>query len=396
MKRALLNVLSLVRVVTSVLEGEDALSDDPSVRSRSDFDQLRRENALLKEELRLKDARMERVSPRRRPHYRPAERMSILELKACRGWTAEEVANRFHLSSATVSSWQRRVDDPESAGLLELREPANKFPQFIRLAVKRLKLLCPRLGKDKIAEMFCPAGMEISASTVSRIVKEPSPAPESGPAKKTLVRPRRPNEAWLIDLTVVPIGGFGFWINWSPFSVPQCWPFCDWVGAVIDMYSRRIQGVTVFHKEPTASAIRELLTRVANRGGLPKYLVSDHDPVFKCKTIRDWCGESVGHRFGAVGQKGSIAIIERFFLTLKNQCTRVITVGPRQVPFRREIQIFRDCYNEHRTHASLGGRTPQEVYDGVATEATPPLKGEVIQLKFYKQRRHLPIVRRAA
>ena len=311
-----MNVLSLGRVVTSVLEAEDALSDDPEIRSRAAHEQLEREVALLRQELRLKDERMERVPPRRRPHYTPIERMEILELKASRGWSTQEAADRFQVTAATISSWQRRVDDPESQGLLEVREPVNKFPQFIRAAVKRLKLLCPRLGKDKIAELFCRSGIEISSSTVGRIVKEPSPAPESPKTNRTLVRSKRPNEAWLIDLTMVPIGGFGFWIRWSPFSVPQCWPFCYWVCAVIDMYSRRIQGVAVFHKEPKAGAIRALLTRVAKREGRPKYLVSDHDPVFKCQSIRDWCGDSVGHRFGAVGQKESIAIIERFFLTL--------------------------------------------------------------------------------
>ncbi len=60
-KGALLNVLSLGRVVTSVLEAEDALSDDPETRSRAAHGQLQREVALLRQELRLKDERMERV-----------------------------------------------------------------------------------------------------------------------------------------------------------------------------------------------------------------------------------------------------------------------------------------------------------------------------------------------
>jgi hypothetical protein len=45
-------------------------------------DRARQEIALLREELRIKDARMASIPPRRRPHYPPKERLAILELKA--------------------------------------------------------------------------------------------------------------------------------------------------------------------------------------------------------------------------------------------------------------------------------------------------------------------------
>ncbi len=81
-----------------------------------------------KRSLRLKDARMGRVHPRRRSHYTATERMAILELKASRGWSTQEAADLLHVTPATISSWQRRADDPDSAGLLELREPARQVP----------------------------------------------------------------------------------------------------------------------------------------------------------------------------------------------------------------------------------------------------------------------------
>jgi hypothetical protein len=36
---------------------------------------------LLRDEIRIADARMARIDPRRRPYYRPTDRMAILELK---------------------------------------------------------------------------------------------------------------------------------------------------------------------------------------------------------------------------------------------------------------------------------------------------------------------------
>ena len=200
---ALLNVISLGRVCASVIEADDELHGRLTGEAV-----LRREIAQLQGELRVKDARMSRVPPRRRPHYIAIERMAILELRAARGWSVEETAKRFHVSEATIVSWERRCDDDGPVTLLQLREPVNKFSDLVRAGVRRLKTICPRLGKDKIAEMFCRAGVEISASTVRRIVKERGPAtplPAIEPAQE-LVRAKRPNDVWLIDLPprVVP------------------------------------------------------------------------------------------------------------------------------------------------------------------------------------------------
>ena len=98
-----------------------------------------------------------------------------------------------------------------------------------------------------------------------------------------------------------------------------------------------------------------------------------------------------------MGQKGSIAIIERFFLTMKNECTRLILVPTKVAIFRRELRYFVDWYNELRPHAGLAGRTPEEAYEGVR-ETPVDHGGGAIKLEFYKQRRHLPhlIKRKAA
>ena len=38
---------------------------------------------------RIKDARMKRIDPQKRPHYVPSERMAVLELRAARAWSAQ-------------------------------------------------------------------------------------------------------------------------------------------------------------------------------------------------------------------------------------------------------------------------------------------------------------------
>jgi len=90
---AILHALSLARI--ALLAATDRVA--ASVR-------LEHELALLREELRIKDARMERVPPHRRPHYPAVERLAILELRAARGWSAAQTAAWFFVTEATVAS----------------------------------------------------------------------------------------------------------------------------------------------------------------------------------------------------------------------------------------------------------------------------------------------------
>ena len=113
------------------------------------------------------------ITPQRRPHYPPIERMSILELRAARGWSLQQTADTFLVTAGTIASWMRRVDDEGPDALVQLREPVNKFPDFVRYAVQRLKTLCPSMGKVKIAQTLCRAGLHLGSTTVGRILKEP-------------------------------------------------------------------------------------------------------------------------------------------------------------------------------------------------------------------------------
>ena len=108
------------------------------VRLAAENDRLHEECALLREELRLKDTRITQITPQRRPHYGPVERMAILELRAARGWSLKQTADTFFVTPATIAAWLKRIDDQGANALLQLREPVNKFPDFVRYIVQRL------------------------------------------------------------------------------------------------------------------------------------------------------------------------------------------------------------------------------------------------------------------
>ena len=49
---------------------------------------------------------------------------------------------------------------------MQLPEPVNQFPDFVRHIVQQLKVLCPSLGKVKIAQMLAKASLHLCATTV--------------------------------------------------------------------------------------------------------------------------------------------------------------------------------------------------------------------------------------
>jgi len=147
LKSAVLHVIALAHYAIVSARARAADSINARVRLAAQNDRLHEECALLREELRIKDVRTAQIEHQRRPHHGPLERMAILELRAVRGWSLKQTADTFFLTSATIASWMKRIDQEGPDALLQLREPVNKFPDFVRYIVQRLKTLSPSMGK---------------------------------------------------------------------------------------------------------------------------------------------------------------------------------------------------------------------------------------------------------
>lgn len=77
-------------------------------------------------------------------------------------------------------------------------------------------------------------------------------------------------------------------------------------------------------------------------------------------------------RFGAVGRHGSIAIIERFIRSMKDECFRRLVVPLRRKDFVSQATFYMDWYNRFRPHTALGGRTPDERYRRIPSACRRP------------------------
>ena len=212
-KSALLHVISLAHWVIVYSRSWAVNSPIERVRLAGRLERAENEIALLREEIRIKDARMAKIPAKNRPFYPPLERMAILELRAARSWSLSQTARTFLLDAETISFWIKRIDEQGERALVRVPEPLNKFPDFVRHVVSRLKVLCPTMGKKRIAHVLARAGLQLSATTVGRMLAAPGPktpsvedtARSACEAAGRVVTARYPNHIWHVDLTLVVI-----------------------------------------------------------------------------------------------------------------------------------------------------------------------------------------------
>jgi hypothetical protein len=64
------------------------------------------------------------------------------------GWSYEQAAAVFVVDEQTLTSWLRRIDEQGERALVQLSEPVNRFPDFVRYLVRQPKALCPTMGDE--------------------------------------------------------------------------------------------------------------------------------------------------------------------------------------------------------------------------------------------------------
>lgn len=371
LKNAVIHTIALASYSITYARGWAINSRIQRVRLAAQLERAQNIIAFQEEENRIKDARMMRIDPHRRPFYTPAERMAILEIKAARNLSSTQTAEMFLVGQPTIASWTNRIDEEGPDALVEIPIPANKFPEFVKYIVCRLKTLCPTMGKVKIAQVLARAGLHLGKTTVERYTKEDHTEPENGVVdlieedeSSRIVAAKHPGHVWHVDLTTVPVAG-GFWVPWMPNALQQYWPFCWWIAIVIDHYSRRVMGFAVFKKQPTSIDVRSFLGRAIARSKCkPKYIICDKGVQFWCKGFKRWCNrKKITARYGAVGKHGSIAVIERYIRSMKYEYLNHSMIPMRMDKMRKEVSCYCDWYNQHRPHQGLNGETPIEIYE---------------------------------
>ena len=88
--------------------------------------------------------------------------MRILELRAARGWSNVQTADRFLVTEDTIVTWMRRIDWEGEEGLVQVGEPVNKFPAYVAYLVRRLKRTCPTSASRRLPRYLREPGCTLA------------------------------------------------------------------------------------------------------------------------------------------------------------------------------------------------------------------------------------------
>ncbi len=391
-KRGVLAVVALAHTATVELYRRGHETIHPLYRHHVRLQRAESDAHLLRAQIRLVSARARRANRKERParrglgYYTDTERFEILNIQMARGWSHARTAREFLVCDRTIAWWHRESEDDSL--VKGPRSPVNKFPDYVRLVVLTLKRTFPHLGHRKIAEFLARAGLVLAATTVRRLLARPknthrplirSRLPRKKPDSTQLVA-RYPGHIWHADITSIPTN-LSTLFSWWPTCFPRVFPKTRSVVAVLDSFTRQVVAIRCFGAGVSAAQVIQTLDEaVTVFGSAPKHLTNDKgSQFFNSKTVKParllkaWLeNNNIQVRFGAVGKKGSIAIIERFFLTLKDEGTRKAPIPLGRSEVDTELSVFAEWYNTKRPHASLGGRTPEEARLGTPLPAERP------------------------
>jgi len=128
---------------------------------------------------------------------------------------------------------------------------------------------------------------------------------------------------------------------------------------VMDQFTRRIVGFAVHRGVVDGVALCRMFNRVIHTQTLPKYLSSDHDPLYRfhqwqanlrvleVKEIKTVPYVPLSHPF-----------VERLIGTIRREYLDQ-TLFWTAADLEEKLGTFQDYFNRHRTHSGLEGRLPE-------------------------------------
>ena len=133
-----------------------------------------------------------------------------------------------------------------------------------------------------------------------------------------------------------------------------------WVLVVMGQWSRRIIGFGIQGGPVNGPALCRMFNQAISKTRTPKYISTDHDPLFKfhrwkanlrildIKEIKSVPYTPVSHPF-----------VERLIGTIRREYLDQ-TFFWNSADLERKLNHFKDYYNQYRAHSSLNGDAPSE------------------------------------
>jgi putative transposase len=227
-----------------------------------------------------------------------------------------------------------------------VRRPGPKGPSKELIdAVVEMKRRNRTWGCKRIAQQMALAfGIEIDKDVVRRIlgIRFRPEAGSGGPSWLSFIGHTK-DSLWSLDL----------------FRCESAMLRTYWVLVVMDQFTRRIVGFAVHRGVVDGAALCRMFNRAIRTQTLPKYLSSDHDPLYR---FQPWQANLRVLEIQEIKTVPYVPLshpfVERLIGTIRREVLDQ-TLFWTAVDLEDKLQAFQRYFNKHRTHSGLEGRLPE-------------------------------------
>jgi transposase InsO family protein len=283
------------------------------------------------------------------PHL-PRLRMEAVKLVR-QGWPVRKVARHTGFAPGTISKWTKRAPEHGNSHLATQSSRPASHPRA--LDQKTIQAICDlRLKHRRCAEVIhhlaTEQGIEVSLSSVKRVLKRKGLLKEKSKWKKYHVSPRRPEVACAGDLVQIDT------IHVHTFTGERFYIY-----TLLDVHSRWAHAKV----SPKITAGRTLKFLEEAKSKAPfsfKMLQTDHGPEF-AKWFTKHARQS--HRYSRIRKPNDNAHLERFNRTIQEECLYYLKQTPRV--YQAAINQYLPFYNDERPHLALNFLSPSECFQAI-------------------------------
>ena len=266
---------------------------------------------------------------------RPARRRELALWIHERFQLSKKRSCRLALLQRATFYYRSRARD-QTALRLRIRELAHSRPRF---GYERIHVLLRRegwlVGRNRVHRLYRLEGLQVRM----RVRRRKRISLHRGPVPVATTR----NEYWSMDFVHDQLA------NGRAFRVLT----------VIDKWSREsVLLETSFSL--TGQSVVDALQELSLGRSLPKAITVDHGTEFTSKSLDEWAWNTgVKLDFIRPGKPTENAFIESFNGRLRDECLNVNEFASIE-DAKQKIELWRQDYNHHRPHSSLGHLTPNE------------------------------------
>lgn len=261
------------------------------------------------------------------------------------------------VSRQTIYKWLERYEDEGACGLFDRSRRPIRSPNRISTEVER-RIVELRLeygwGGRNLSDLLAKEGIEVSASTVDRVIDRNGLIRENDkqrPATRRFQK-EKPNELWQMDFK-------------GEYRLPKgaCYPL-----SIVDDHSRYSIGL-IGLRSTNSNQVSKHLINCFEEYGLPDAMLMDHGAPWYATSHPSGLSritvmlrrQGIRPIFSGVGHPQTQGKVERFHRTLSRH------LKWHGVPQEFDMMCdalakFRRIYNEIKPHTSLNRLTPAQCY----------------------------------